>query len=85
MEDTQMDEPKRLLIRPLEAAAMLSVSRSKIYELLAKNLIPSVRVGGLIRVPRAALERLAANATEPEVGRALFFFEAAPPRWALDK
>jgi excisionase family DNA binding protein len=66
MEDTQMDEPKRLLIRPLEAAAMLSVSRSKIYELLAKNLIPSVRVGGLIRVPRAALERLAANATEPE-------------------
>jgi excisionase family DNA binding protein len=61
-----VDKPERLLVRPLEAAAMLSVSRSKIYEMLAQKIIPSVKVGGLIRVPRAALEKLAEDATELE-------------------
>ncbi len=50
---------EQLLIRPVEAAAMLSISKSKIYELLADGRVRSVRIGGCLRIPRAALERLA--------------------------
>ena len=44
-----------LLLRPTEAAAALGVSRSKIYELLARRVIPSVRLDGSIRVPAIQL------------------------------
>ena len=54
-----------LFVRPAEAAVMIGVSRSKIYDLLNTGVIPCVRLGesGLIRIPRAALERLATEAT----------------------
>ena len=45
----------RLLLRPGEAAAALGVSRSKIYELLSRRAIPSVRLDGSIRVPAVQL------------------------------
>jgi excisionase family DNA binding protein len=61
-EEIAMDKVERLLIKPLDAAAMLSVSRSKIYEMIGQGVIPSVKISGLIRVPRAALERIAENA-----------------------
>ena len=43
---------------------MLSVSRSRLYELLASGAIPSIRFdnGRTLRIPRAALEKLAADA-----------------------
>ena len=44
-----------LLLRPVEAAAALGISRSKIYELLARRVIPSVRLDGSIRVPAIQL------------------------------
>jgi excisionase family DNA binding protein len=53
---------KRLFFRPVEAAAALGISKSKIYELIAHGEIPSVRIGGILRVPAAALERLIAQA-----------------------
>jgi excisionase family DNA binding protein len=46
----------RLLLRPGEAAVALGVSRSKIYELLSSRAIPSVRLGGSIRVPAIQLQ-----------------------------
>ena len=46
---------ERLLLRPTEAAEMIGVGRSKIYELLAAGVVPSVRVGRSIRIPLAAL------------------------------
>jgi len=46
---------EKLLLRPAEAADVLGVSRSKVYELLAKGTIPSIRVGESLRVPVAAL------------------------------
>jgi excisionase family DNA binding protein len=51
---------ERLLLRPAEAAEILGVSRSKLYELIAQGKIPSVRLdeGRLIRVPVAALKAL---------------------------
>jgi excisionase family DNA binding protein len=47
---------ERLLLRVVEAAEALGVSRAKAYELIASGEIPSVKLGGCVRVPLAALE-----------------------------
>lgn len=39
-----------------EAAALLRISRNKAYELVRLHLIPAVRLGRSIRIPRQALE-----------------------------
>jgi excisionase family DNA binding protein len=44
-----------LLLRPSEAALMLGISRSKLYELLAAEEIPVVRIGRCVRIPTTAL------------------------------
>ena len=45
----------KLLLRPMEAAEVVGVGRSKIYALLASGEIPSIRIGGSVRVPIAEL------------------------------
>jgi excisionase family DNA binding protein len=45
-----------LLLRPVEAAKVLGISRSKVFELLAGRELPSVRIGRSTRIPRAQLE-----------------------------
>ncbi|MSO29795.1 MAG: DNA-binding protein [Acidobacteria bacterium] len=45
----------RLLLRPTEAAETIGIGRSKIYELLASGDLPSIRIGGSVRVPVDAL------------------------------
>lgn len=45
----------KLLLKPHEAAETLGVSRSKAYELIANRTIPSIKVGGSVRVPASAL------------------------------
>ena len=44
-----------LLLRPTEVATAIGVSRSKAYELLARGVIPSIRVDGVVRVPVESL------------------------------
>jgi excisionase family DNA binding protein len=51
-----MNTNERLMLRPNEAAEAIGVSRSKAYELIAAGQIPSVKVGGCVRVPVAALQ-----------------------------
>ncbi len=52
-------KPDVLMVRPVEAAAMLSISRSSVYELIASGALPSVRIGGrMVRVPVAAIRRM---------------------------
>ena len=47
----------RLLYRVTEAADAIGVSRAHCYELIARGIVPHIRLGvGSIRVPRAALE-----------------------------
>ena len=41
----------RLLLRPMEAAQVMGIGRSKVYELLARGEIPSVRIDGFMRIP----------------------------------
>jgi len=44
-----------IVLRVAEVAPLLGVSRSKAYELVARGEIPSVRIGGSVRVPLAEL------------------------------
>jgi excisionase family DNA binding protein len=46
----------KLLLRIPEAAQMISVGRSTMYELVASGVVPSVRFGKSVRVPAQALE-----------------------------
>jgi excisionase family DNA binding protein len=49
-------EGPRLLLTVPDADAALSISRSKLYELLTAGLVRSVRIDGSRRVPLQALE-----------------------------
>ena len=49
------EETKPLLLKVKEAAGMLAVSRSKMYELIAEGEIPSVKLGSAIRIPTEPL------------------------------
>ena len=44
-----------LLLNAVEAGRLLSISRSKILDLAARGRIPSIRVGGSVRIPRDLL------------------------------
>lgn len=49
----------RLLFAPEEVQLELGIGRSTMYRLLATGTIPSVRLGKLIRIRRAELEKIA--------------------------
>ena len=44
------------MLRPADIARRLGITSSRVYQLIAEDVIPSVRVGGAIRIPRAAWE-----------------------------
>jgi excisionase family DNA binding protein len=44
-------ETLKLLLRPAEVAAALGLGRSKVYELIGRGVLPSIRIGGSVRVP----------------------------------
>jgi excisionase family DNA binding protein len=41
-------------LRPAEVARLLGVSPERVYQLVRGRQIPAIRVGGAVRVPRAA-------------------------------
>ncbi|OAA26555.1 DNA-binding protein, excisionase family [Frankia sp. EI5c] len=45
----------KLLFTPAEAAEILAIGRTTVYELLATGALESVRIGRSRRIPRAAL------------------------------
>jgi excisionase family DNA binding protein len=53
---------ERIFYRVSEIGDLLGCSKTKAYELVASGAIPSLRIGGLLRVPASALERLAKDA-----------------------
>ena len=46
----------KLLLTPAEAAQVLSISRSKLYELIGRGRLTTVRIDASRRVPRQALD-----------------------------
>ena len=53
-----------LLVRPEDAARALGVGRTKVYELMRSGALRSVRVGGLRRIPVAALNEFGTRLEE---------------------
>ena len=47
-----------LVYTPREAACLLGLSRSSLYEAIRVGVIPALRVGRRLLIPKAALERL---------------------------
>lgn len=45
----------KLLLTPEEAAGVLGLGRTKVYELLRSGVLASVRIGACRRIPAAAL------------------------------
>lgn len=55
------------LLRVAEAAELLGVSRTTMYQLVSANAVPVVRIGRLVRVPHDALLRwIDAQARTPD-------------------
>ena len=50
-----------MLVRPEDAARVLGVGRTKVYELMRSGALRSVRVGGLRRISVAALDEFVAR------------------------
>ncbi len=47
---------EKLLLTPAEVCKVLSIGRSRVYEMINQKEIPSVRIGRRIRIPRRPLE-----------------------------
>jgi excisionase family DNA binding protein len=45
------------LLRPDEVQRILRVGRSKVYDMIAREELPVIRIGRAVRIPRGALER----------------------------
>ncbi len=59
MEDKLAEQPivpLRLLLRPEEGARALGVSRARIYEMLARGDIRSIKIGRSRRIPVAEIK-----------------------------
>lgn len=61
-------QPQRepLLLRPLEAARLLGIGRSKVFEMLARNELPVIRLGRCVRIPRGELSLWVSQSLETE-------------------
>lgn len=62
----------RLLLTVPEAGAALGISRSKVYELIARRALRSVRIDGSRRVPVEALETYVAELLSDQQEEALY-------------
>jgi excisionase family DNA binding protein len=60
---------EREFLRPVEAAAALSLSKSRIYEALQRGEIPHTRIAGMLRIPRCWIDeqvKHALNSKSPD-------------------
>jgi len=55
----------KLLLKPEEAAELLSIGRSKIYELIGTGELASVRIGTSRRIPADALAEFVRELRSP--------------------
>ena len=51
-----------VFVKPVRAAKLLDMSKSKLYLMIQRNEIPSVRLGGCLRIPVSAIDDLVAKA-----------------------
>lgn len=58
---------EKLLLTPQEAAELLNVGRSTVYDLIRLRLLPSVKIGRSRRIPAAALTECVERLLEIDV------------------
>jgi excisionase family DNA binding protein len=58
-----MDKPEPLVLSVSETAALLAIGETLAYELIARGVIPSLRLGRLVRVPREGLLEFVSTAS----------------------
>jgi excisionase family DNA binding protein len=51
-----------IFLKPVRAAKLLDMSKSKVYQMIQRREIPAVRLGGCLRIPVSALDDLVAKA-----------------------
>ena len=57
---------ERMFYRVTEVAELIGCSRTTIYSLVAAGEIPTVRIGGMLRVPAEAVRKLGQANKEKE-------------------
>lgn len=55
---------ERDILRPADVAPLLGVTTGRVYQLIAGRVLPAVRIGGAIRIPRSAWEQWLAEQRE---------------------
>lgn len=53
-------EPRPILLTPTQAAALLGIGRTKVYELITSGRLFSLRIDSSRRVPRASVDAFVA-------------------------
>jgi excisionase family DNA binding protein len=54
-----------LVMSVVEAARLLGISKTLAYDLVARQELPSLRLGGRVRIPRRTIERLTESRRKP--------------------
>jgi excisionase family DNA binding protein len=72
-EDRLSEGRQRALVEPLllradEAAIVLGVGRTKVFEMLASGELPAIRIGRCLRVPKDRLERWIDEQSDVQAG-----------------
>lgn len=60
---------ERLLLSPTEAAAALGIGRWKLYDLMRKGVLRSIKIDGCRRIPTSALADFVVAMTDDQHGR----------------
>jgi len=68
-----------LLLRPVEAARLLGIGRSKLFEMLAQQELPVIRIGRCVRIPRRELREWVDSNLELELQRGRAWMGHQPP------
>ena len=66
-----MEREERVTLTIPEAAQRLGISRNSAYEAARRGVVPTLRIGRRLLVPKAALERLLAGAGKSRGGEAV--------------
>ena len=66
-------------MRPVEAAAALSMSKARIYEALQRGEIPCTRIAGMLRIPRRWIDQQIRAAMQTTDGEYPDEREETPP------
>jgi excisionase family DNA binding protein len=70
-----------LVLTISEAAGLLGVGRSKMFEMLAAGQVPVVRFGRVVRIPRRELEELLHRQAEESLTASLDISEPVASLW----